>query len=296
MLRLLPRSAKPRPDNAGGFTLVELLVVIGIIALLVAILLPALGKARRQAQTASCMSNLRQVGLAMRMYASDHKGWLPLIRGGPGWQGPFWYIPLSKYVGKDLSKFNTLATWSDFKAEDIQGVFKTCPAYEQIDPENWRPGYGMNWQLYRGTKVAPKGSVYLAANDEVNTFITPDDASPGQKYRIGTLKLESIYKPTERILVADAADNWIATEPSSDRRTTLTYDFARSTNPVYAAFGGFSGGHPYRHGGFAKDCDPSAKSPTMSRARANYLFCDGHVESLDYVTARAKMQGRSQYP
>jgi prepilin-type processing-associated H-X9-DG protein/prepilin-type N-terminal cleavage/methylation domain-containing protein len=61
-----------------GFTLVELLVVIGIIALVIGLLLPALGRAREAARRAKCLSNIRQIGQAFTAYVSEHKGRLPV--------------------------------------------------------------------------------------------------------------------------------------------------------------------------------------------------------------------------
>src|SRR3954470_22196700 len=62
-----------------AFTLVELLVVIGIIALLISILLPTLGKARESARTLACASNGRQLALAIRLFSQEHRGYMPAL-------------------------------------------------------------------------------------------------------------------------------------------------------------------------------------------------------------------------
>jgi prepilin-type N-terminal cleavage/methylation domain-containing protein/prepilin-type processing-associated H-X9-DG protein len=69
------------PQRRAGFTLVELLVVIGIIAVLIAVLLPALARAKAQANSVACRSNIRQIATAAMLYAHDHKVWVGFAPG-----------------------------------------------------------------------------------------------------------------------------------------------------------------------------------------------------------------------
>src|SRR5258706_4792923 len=86
----MSRHSMTRPSNFSGdrraaFTLVELLVVIGIIALLISILLPSLSRARESANQVTCQSQEKQIVLGMIMHASEHKGYMPLVGSiGPG--------------------------------------------------------------------------------------------------------------------------------------------------------------------------------------------------------------------
>src|SRR5687768_12447642 len=70
---------------AGAFTLVELLVVIGIIALLISILMPALTRAREASERIACLSNVRQIGMGFHQYADAHRGSLPPLFASPAW-------------------------------------------------------------------------------------------------------------------------------------------------------------------------------------------------------------------
>ena len=76
------RECFKNPFRCGAFTLVELLVVIGIIALLLAVLLPTLSRAREGARVVVCAAHLREIGAACFLYATDNRGKLPIPSGG----------------------------------------------------------------------------------------------------------------------------------------------------------------------------------------------------------------------
>jgi prepilin-type N-terminal cleavage/methylation domain-containing protein len=167
-----------------GFTLVELLVVIGIIALLIAILMPALGRAREQANRVKCMSNHKQLMTAFIMYTSDNKLWVPFVNSdqvesngvykGPGW---LYLWTGSPDVGRSKeSDVEAGAFWTYLRRHDVfrcpmdqspytQGVVRELTSYLINGELNNRSSDATKFRMYKITAFRPNDIVFWEVDD-----------------------------------------------------------------------------------------------------------------------------------
>jgi len=169
--------SKGQPALRAGFTLVELLVAVGVIGVLCALLLPTLANARGRARTAKCLSNIRQLGIAGFAYASDSLEYLPPRRGPSN----CWAIALSDYYGRSRAILHcpennvpAIATliWGDnpnpwliTNAYFINGFADYF--WRNLTPENYNQL--MTWQADRGMRLDnidyPSGTILFGEKE-----------------------------------------------------------------------------------------------------------------------------------
>jgi len=110
-----------------GFTLIELLVVISIVALLIALLLPALSRARENAQNIGCMSNQRQVMIATRLYVDENEGYFPRGADRSFHLDSWWPVTLQQYLGSydafQCAKTFVSTPWNTYVANGCNWMF-----------------------------------------------------------------------------------------------------------------------------------------------------------------------------
>lgn len=234
---------------ASAFTLVELLVVIGIIAALIAMLLPALNRAREAANQVACASNMRQYAVATQMYINENRGYFPLFGDTYALNGP-----------SDTLWWNTLA------------VYMKLP---QALDSNYYTSQANSLQLTAKVRACPADPQYTFIGPNYGAFHAPGAPYYGPfvwgRYNVGDpysgIRITQVQDANHWILFAETHSPYYQVyNPAYWTLDTDTDgDGIKDTYNYYAGWNNYNGGQPKVHRGYS-----------------NVAFCDGHVESLSY--------------
>src|SRR5215475_2662517 len=148
-----------RPRRS-GFTLIELLVVIAIIAILAAMLLPALAKAKENGRKTYCISNLHQMGFGLLMFADDNGGLIP--RGNE----PFWYQLLAPYLGvRDTNSFKKVRVYICPSYPDKRQLLCYVVSSWQFSSRTDQRGFEIDGLAPISRIKKPVDTIYFAENE-----------------------------------------------------------------------------------------------------------------------------------
>lgn len=189
----------PRPRARRAFTLVELLVVIGIIALLISVLLPSLNKARQAANLVDCQARLQQMGQALHLYVQQNGGLLPwgVLNHAAPWTDTtlpnasnqeqlwWWFFTLSETVGQNVLD-------SDGFARHISPIFRDRDTIEPIGDVPFVIHYTCNPRLLYGTHIPDTAPAIFSGQLEIR------DADLTQR------RITSVRRPSDVFVIWDA--------------------------------------------------------------------------------------------
>ena len=260
--------------SRGGFTLVELLVVIGIIAILISILMPALGKAKEKARQVQCASNSRQIYLLCMMFAQDHKGHLPR----PGWNSSSPSLPwVDEMVcwaqdGAGIANFEKGALWRYLPGIQARKELIYCPS-DLGEPVR----YGTIQPAANGLERNFSYSFHAYVGDKTDFQLWQwrvDGGTGGPGPKLG-IRLGSVKGASERIYIWEEIgpnDSWCL-HPMDDAFRGIVKN--QDDTPTG------------RHGGMKAvngRRDAMVGSPEYNQwlkaGSGNFCFFDGHVEAL----------------